>query len=388
MARKSQSDVVGESTGKVSKAEQAEQAEKASGSRVSQSDVPSYSLEQALRIARAIHENYADRPTAPLRVASAMNVQPSSSAFRMLCGAAIAYELTEGGAKAPEIKITALGKRIVRPITEGDDLAAKREAILKPRVVREFLTHYHGSQLPKDNIAQNVLNDMGVPSDRTSEVLALIVESAEALGMIREIKGKRYVDLNANAAEALPQVQDDSQSNADENSTVVAPVLPVAENPGSASPLVPTPDTTKLRRVFITHGKNKEFVEPIRQLLAFGEMEAIVSVEKQSVSQPVPEKVMNDMRACGAAIIHVEDEMRLMDKDAVEHVVLNPNVLIEIGAAMALYNRRFILLVKDGVKLPSNLQGLFEVRYSGATLDGNATIRLLQAINEMKKTGS
>jgi predicted nucleotide-binding protein len=144
----------------------------------------------------------------------------------------------------------------------------------------------------------------------------------------------------------------------------------------------------KLRRVFITHGKNKEFVEPIRQLLAFGEMEAVVSVEKQSVSQPVPEKVMNDMRACGAAIIHVEDEMRLLDKDAVEHIVLNPNVLIEIGAAMALYNRRFILLVKDGVKLPSNLQGLYEVRYSGAALDGNATIRLLQAINEMKKTGS
>jgi hypothetical protein len=35
-------------------------------------------------------------------------------------------------------------------------------------------------------------------------------------------------------------------------------------------------------------------------------------------------------------------------------VVLNPNVLIEIGAAMALYGRRFILLVKAGTRLPSN----------------------------------
>ena len=88
--------------------------------------------------------------------------------------------------------------------------------------------------------------------------------------------------------------------------------------------------------------------------------------------------------SCGAAIIHVEDELKLIDKDAKEYAVLNPNVLIDIGAAMALYGRRFILLVKDGVKLPSNLQGLFEVRYSGATLDGDATIRLLEAINDIK----
>jgi Predicted nucleotide-binding protein containing TIR-like domain len=38
----------------------------------------------------------------------------------------------------------------------------------------------------------------------------------------------------------------------------------------------------------------------------------------------------------------------------------NSNVLIEIGAAMALYDRNFILLVEEGTKLPSNLQGLYE----------------------------
>jgi predicted nucleotide-binding protein len=51
---------------------------------------------------------------------------------------------------------------------------------------------------------------------------------------------------------------------------------------------------------------------------------------------------------------------------------------------MALYGRRFILLVREGVKLPSNLQGLYEVRYQGDVLDGVVTIKLLKAINEMK----
>jgi hypothetical protein len=43
-----------------------------------------------------------------------------------------------------------------------------------------------------------------------------------------------------------------------------------------------------------------------------------------------------------------------------------------------------ILVVKDGVKLPSNLQGLLELRYKGATLDVDDTVKLLDAIADMK----
>ena len=94
---------------------------------------------------------------------------------------------------------------------------------------------------------------------------------------------------------------------------------------------------------------------------------------------------MDEMRTCGAAIIHVDDEQRLIDQDAKEHIAINPNVLIEIGAAMALYGHRFILLVRDDVRLPSNLQGLHRVEYHGDVLDGDTTIRLLEAINEIKE---
>jgi predicted nucleotide-binding protein len=138
------------------------------------------------------------------------------------------------------------------------------------------------------------------------------------------------------------------------------------------------------RKVFITHGKNRDLVEPIKKLLEYGELVPIVSVERQSVSKPVPEKVMEDMRTCGAAIIHVDADKTITDTGGESHVLLNPNVLIEIGAAMAFYGRRFILLVRDGVKLPSNLQGLYEVRYSGETVDANATIKLLDAIKDIK----
>lgn len=81
------------------------------------------------------------------------------------------------------------------------------------------------------------------------------------------------------------------------------------------------------------------------------------------------------MRGCGAAIIHVDADQTITDGNGQDHVIVNPNVLIEIGAAMAFYGRRFILLVRNGVKLPSNLQGLFEVRYSADIMDAGATIQ-------------
>lgn len=357
--------------------------------RVSQTDVPAYSLDDALRVALAIAENYASTPTKPLDVAAAMNMAPNSTNFKMITGSAIAYGLTIGGYNASEISLTPLCTRILSPLEEGDDIAAKREALLLPNIIGSFLRKYNGSPLPAEQIAFNVLANMGVPKERCSSVYRLILDGAESLDLIQEIRSKKYVHL------------DRRPSNGPSSTFVNAPTFNADDAQGMGivdlDPLdtnidqvvaVNIANKTQNKKVFITHGHNKGLVDPIKKLLAFGELEAVVSVERQSISQPVPDKVMNDMRECGAAIIHVEGEMTLLDAQAQEHVVLNPNVLIEIGAAMALYRKRFILLVKEGVKLPSNLQGLYEVRYSGDTMDGNSTIRLLEAINQLKNVTS
>ncbi|MGH8014852.1 MAG: hypothetical protein ACREBV_01525, partial [Candidatus Zixiibacteriota bacterium] len=57
---------------------------------VSQQDVPSFSLDQALRIPEAIAENYGNRSATPLQVAKALQLGPNSSQFKMLTGASIA----------------------------------------------------------------------------------------------------------------------------------------------------------------------------------------------------------------------------------------------------------------------------------------------------------
>ena len=136
------------------------------------------------------------------------------------------------------------------------------------------------------------------------------------------------------------------------------------------------------RRVFITHGKNKKILSQVKELLAYGKLEAVVAMEHETAAKPVPKKVMDDMRKCGAAVIHVSVESVLYDATGKEVPQINGNVLIEIGAAMALYEDRFVLLVEEGVILPSNLQGLYECRYEGEELNMPATMKLLKAFNE------
>lgn len=355
-----------------------------------QSDVPAASLDEALRVPQAILDHYAGKPCAPLQVAKALNMDPKGSQVRVLTGAAIAFGLIEGGAQASSITVTDLSRRILRPKQEGGDIHAKREAVLKPRVFGDFLRQYDGNGFPRQDIALNVLEDMGVPRGKTEEVLERIDSSSRSVGFIEEIKGKNYVTLQG--VGDSPMIE--REENKSEDTPVAEEPLPLDRGRTTIPPPVVQPkgaaltaaiaDDQRRRRVFITHGKNRDLVEPIKKLLEYGELDPVVSVDRQSVSKPVPEKVLDDMRGSGAAIIHVDADRTVPDKDGNEHVFLNPNVLIEIGAAMAFYGRRFILLVRDGVKLPSNLQGLYEVRYSGETLDATATIRLLEAIKDIK----
>lgn len=353
---------------------------------LSQTDVPSYTLAQAMRIPQAIFDHYAGKPTAPLRVASAVNLQPQSSTFRQMCGAAIAYGLTTGGYNSEEIGVTALAKRIFRPLHEGDDLAAKREAFIKPRIIGEFLGRYDGSKFPRDDIAKNLLEDMGVPRDRTTGVLEILTEGASTLGLIETIKGTAYVHLAGISTEGASPAPD-PDSGAEPETGEEANEEEAAAEPAEAGPDQPTNGVDRsrvMRRVYITHGKNRGFLDLLKKFLTLTELEPVLSVERETVAIPVPEKVMRDMRSCGAALIHVDEEQQLVGTDATVHNVLNPNVLIEIGAAMALYGKRFILLVKDGVKLPSNLQGIYELRYTGDALDAATTVRLLEAIAALK----
>src|SRR5260370_14710172 len=94
-----------------------------------QTDFPQAPLQQAQKIASAIVENFAGVSGSPPDIALAIGISPTSSAWQGLAGASVAYGLTEGGVNAKMMKLTALGRKLVAPEEEWQDIAARREAI-------------------------------------------------------------------------------------------------------------------------------------------------------------------------------------------------------------------------------------------------------------------
>lgn len=342
---------------------------------ISQAEIPRLVLSEAILLAKGLYDDFAGKPTPPHQLAMAVDISPTSSKWKELCGVSIAYGLTEGGYNAKTISLTELGKRIVAPTEEGDDLRAKVEAVLRPKIVKQFFVRYNRAKFPQDKIARNVLTDMGAPSNRLDNVLNIIKENGEFVGIIHKIKTGPFVAIDtplpvAEGKEVLPE----------EEETIQQEEKPTDKK--EAETPISTPLTSQ--RVFIAHGKNKEIVSQLEDFLVFGRFTPVVAEEHETTSKPVPEKVLEDMRSCYAGILHIESEDELLDKDGKIYHKINENVLIEIGAAMALYRHNFILLVQKGIHLPSNLQGLYVCYYEGNKLDVDATMKLLKAFNEFK----
>lgn len=245
-------------------------------------------------------------------------------------------------------------------------------------VAAHWHEHFKGDASENDKI----LNDQAV-------CFFQVAEGADLGKLVIGRKGQptRFEFDRENAAQLATGEADDRRGVPDPEAEIGPLAEPEETETGDVDSEVmhkPNLRPTKGNRVFITHGKDKKILEQVKELVAFGKFEPIVAQERETAAKPVPDKVMDEMRGCQAAVIHVAVDGKLLNEEGKAVPQINGNVLIEIGAAMALYGRNFILLVEEGVTLPSNLQGLYECRYSGDGLDMQATMKLLKAFNEFK----
>jgi predicted nucleotide-binding protein len=348
-------------------------------SRINPSEIPRHSLREALTIAQALSDNFGGQPASPLQVAMSLDKSPTSSTWRSLTGAAIGYGLTSGGYNAEKISLLDLGRRATQPREEGDDIKARAEAALKPKVLAEFFTKYNRSKFPPDKIAQNVLMiDLGVPPERVQEVLDIIKDNGAFVGFLHETKTGTFVSIDdlKPSPVTIPTQETD---------TVEASKLPISqpEPEHAQTPQVQTqpPQAVAPFRVFITHGKNMSIVEQVKDVLDLYDIEYEVAVEEETTAIPVPQKVLSAMRRCQAGIMVV-----CADDDASASTgIINNNVLIEIGTAFVLYDQKVVLLWDKQLKVPSNLQGLYRCEFEGGQLSFATGTRLAKAVKGFRK---
>ncbi len=330
---------------------------------IPQTDVPNNTLEEALRVPRALIDNYAGKTATPLQVASALNMTPSSGTFRNLCGSAIAYGLTTGGYNAKEIALVPLAKRILTPLEDGDDLIAKREAALKPRVLGEFIRKYENSPLPRHDIALNVLVELGVPRERAESVYTLVLDTAQDVGLIREIKGKQYIDLSGVRA----AVKIDGEGEA-------GPVDEAIFSPQAVSKLIESPSSAKElgQGIFVAHGKNKKPLDQLKKILDQFRIPYKVAVDEPNLGRPIGAKVKEIMQSCNCAILIFTADEEFQDKGGNSIWRPSENVVYELGASGYLYGSRIVILKEESVEFPTNFRDLGYISFAKDNLEAKS----------------
>lgn len=155
----------------------------------------------------------------------------------------------------------------------------------------------------------------------------------------------------------------------------------IDELPEEQTPTLPSADA--ITKIFISHGKNMEIVEQIKTLIELANLDYEVVVETETSAIPIPEKVFGAMRRCNSAVICVSaDENEKKDDGSYG---INQNVLIEIGSAFVLYDKKVILVWDKRIAIPSNLQGLYRCEYTGDELSWGTGIKLMKALNGFKR---
>ena len=291
-----------------------------------------------------------------------------------------------------KLKITERGRQSVK------DSGASRSEVLREIVqdiepykgVIERVVHRHENIMTATDVAahwhEHFRNDVSESEKILNDQAICFFHIAQGADLGTLIAGRRgfqtRFEFDADTTSVFVGVSD-----SDQHKIVPEPV----ESGVEELPTLTTDEETEVKpesaaldsnRVFITHGTNKRILDQLKDLVMYGKFEPVVAMDHETPAEPVPQKVMSDMRTCRAAVIHVGAEMILYDEAGNEVPQINGNVLIEIGAAMALYDGKFILLVQEGLDLPSNLQGLYECRYSGDELNMTAVMKILRAFNE------
>lgn len=314
----------------------------------------------------------------------AIDVSPTSGGWRNLCGSSIAYGLTEGGYNAAEITLTELGRRIVAPTEEGDDVAARAEAALRPRIAGEFFKRYDKAKFPKTEIGQNVLASMGLPKDRTVSAFSLLEENGKSVGIIQETKTGPFVAIGTPKPPAF--TDENNLELGDVEVELVAPPHDVAP-PTPRKPLAPEQSTqTEPKQLFVAHGKKHKPLEDLKKILDEFKIPYKVAIDEANKGRPISAKVAELMNECSAGIfIFTKDEKFFVEGKEGHEEIWRPseNVVYELGAASIKWERKIIIVREDGVNFPSDFSDLGYVTFK----DGEISSKALEILKELIALG-
>lgn len=167
-----------------------------SSSQNAQSKFPRHAVDKALRIPRAILEQNAGKECSDKEAASFVGVKLVGP-FQVEIGSALKYGFLERPSPG-HLKLTDLGRKVLRPQEPKDLLEGYRQAVLKAPHISDVYTHYRGENLPDQQFFDNALADnFKIPQEKLSEFKSIFIDSLKAASLIEDNNGKmRVLDVS------------------------------------------------------------------------------------------------------------------------------------------------------------------------------------------------
>lgn len=271
-----------------------------------QAKFPRHSVERSLRIAKAIFDQNAGKPTTLADAAKFTTGGKASGPFGVEVSSAKKYGFlrNDGGRLIPEER----ARKVLFPQSESDRVTALREAVLGAPDLAEVYSHYRGENLPDAEFFTNALRDtFKIPPDKIPEFLEVFYESVRSAELLDE-NGER------------PRLVDVGRD---------APVKPLA---------VPGP-----RRAAVASGSTCFVMQPFGgHLGTYYEAIFKPAIEKAGLA---PLRADADIFATGKIMDQVWRGIRQATVLVAELTSKNPNVFYELGLAHA--QRKPVILVSS-----------------------------------------
>lgn len=345
-------------------------------------------MKEVLPIAQAIWAQNAGNAFDILDVAKSIGMSPNSSGFVIRLAASYRYGLTEGSPTTKVISLTALGSSIVAPIAGTNVNSLLRKALLFSPIFLKVYSWMDRKPIPREDVFRNTLvkspelGGFGIPKEDVEDFVKVFMENISDYRLADDVQGTRYLRLDKLSPPEILTPETLQQQKLEE---------PFKQGVGSSQTFAgtemgekPPPTAPIVARVFISHSKNVKILDQLKQMLDFGGFDAEVAQERETTAIPIPQKIFDAMRKCDCAVINISADEQ--EKHGENNYGINQNVLIEIGAAFLLYDKKVILLVDKRIKLPSNLQGLAILPYDGDELSWETGMRLQRALTEFRST--
>lgn len=285
---------------------------------------PQFSIKEAMEIPKIIGLQNAGNPWATEHVASALNTSKANNNFFYLTSASRDYGFTTGTSRAKTIELTALGRKLAFPESPSDEPQAVWEAFCNIEVFKNVYEYYQGASLPEDKYFCNTLKEsFGVNSSYHQDFLTIFKEN---LGLI-----KRGGQGPQNIITATPSITyGDSLGD-----------VPNSTNSGELFVIMPFSEKTG------AYPKGY-FDEVYNSLLVPAAAEAGLTAKtaKRSGSDIIHSTIVSDIF-----------NSQIVLADLTEH---NPNVLFELGLAIA-FKKRVVLIRAKGTSAIFDVDNLMRV---------------------------